>query len=444
MQLIDENVMLGRKSGLNLRSFYMLIEFSVSNFRSFRERQTFSMVAAPRLGKSQNKFKPDLKGEKFPQLLKVAAIYGPNASGKSGFISALGIVRQIINVPANQRKSIPATPFKFDQKLTNKPSAFEYHFIQEGVRYQFILETTHNRIHQETLIYYPKGQEKLLYSRTFDGTSESYEIGDDLEGGRIVHDAWKKLTSPQTLFLAQAVANSSDELQQLKHPYKWFTSSTSVIHSETLGRWSQMTRAFGLENEDLFKGIAEFLQEIDVPVTNINFEKREDHELSDSEIQEFEGDEFIGNIINADKKIKTTLTHSSALGEADFDFSEESGGTKNLIGFWLPWVVLGKGTNYLLAIDELDSSLHPKIVEALVEQHIASNFNSQLIFTTHDTHLMNTRLLRRDQFWLTERDKNGATRMFAIHDFVGRESEDVEKRYFEGRYRGLPIIRKSH
>jgi AAA15 family ATPase/GTPase len=92
-------------------------------------------------------------------------------------------------------------------------------------------------------------------------------------------------------------------------------------------------------------------------------------------------------------------------------------------------------------IDELDSSLHPKIIALLVEKHIKSRDQGQLIFTTHDTHLMDTKLLRRDQFWITERDGNGATKLRSIHDFKGRDSEDIEKRYYEGRYRGLPIVK---
>ena len=89
-----------------------------------------------------------------------------------------------------------------------------------------------------------------------------------------------------------------------------------------------------------------------------------------------------------------------------------------------------------------DSSLHPKIIEALVGKHHNAPRVSQLVFTTHDTHLMDSGLLRRDQIWITERDANGATRLFSIHDFKGRQSEDIEKRYYEGRYRGLPLTTK--
>ncbi|GAB0063697.1 hypothetical protein IBA8401_47290 [Pseudomonas syringae] len=147
-------------------------------------------------------------------------------------------------------------------------------------------------------------------------------------------------------------------------------------------------------------------------------------------------------MLQSKKNVRTILTHETALGKAEFDFSEESGGTKNLMGFWVPWVLLTmKNSDSLLMVDELDSSLHPKIVEDLVKRHVESKSNSQLIFTTHDTHLMNTKKMRRDQFWVTERDANGATILRSVHDYEGREGENIEKRYYEGRYRGLPILR---
>lgn len=96
--------------------------------------------------------------------------------------------------------------------------------------------------------------------------------------------------------------------------------------------------------------------------------------------------------------------------------------------------------NKILVVDELDSSLHPKIVELLIEKHCDSENVSQLIFTSHNTHLMDSKLMRRDQIWLTERDVNGATQLRSVHDFEGREGEDIEKRYYAGRYRALPIL----
>lgn len=415
----------------------MLIEFSVSNFRSFREKQTLSMVASPRLGKKQNVFDPKVEGDDLPKLLKVAAIYGPNASGKSNLVKALNVVSKLLSVSPGENLKIPVQPFRFDSALLDKPSFFETHFIEDGLRFQYIFSATSERIFEETLTCYPKGKETLLYSRTFHPNSgESYIFGETLEGGKIVHNAWKRLTGPKTLFLTQAVLNSSDELQQLKAPYNWFREASLCISQDGMSTWSVLSRSLVMRNSKYREHLQRFLQQVDVPITNITFEENSTGDTPRSDYEDY--------IRMVEEDAKTKLTHSTSLGDAEFDFSEESGGTQNLMGFWIPWVRLKSAVGGgVVIVDELDSSLHPKIVESLVQQHLAGNINSQLIFTTHDTHLMNTKLLRRDQFWVTERDTNGATQMFSIHDFQGRDSEDIEKRYYEGRYRGLPILSGS-
>ncbi|QJI42160.1 ATP-binding protein [Pseudomonas sp. ADAK2] len=416
----------------------MLIEFSVSNYRSFRERQTFSMVATPRLSKKRNVFKPAVDGEKFPNLLKVAAIYGPNASGKSSLIHAMGIMgRLIATTPLTNDQSLPVSPFRFDPELKDKPSYFEYNFIRKGVRYNFVLGLTSERIIEEKLTSYPKGKESLLYDRKFTSGGEQYVFGVGFEGGKEVHSAWRRLTSPKALFIAQAVNNSSEELSQLKEPFGWFQTGLSIIGHDDLGTWSKASIRFLKMASDYTEELKDFLKEIDIPISSIRLDDNgDDHEEKGRSltIQEF---------FAAAKKDKIILTHISGLGSAEFDFSEESGGTKNLIGFWLPWFMLRlAGGEGVLAVDELDSSLHPELVADLIVKHLDSGLDAQLIFTTHDTHLMNTKTLRRDQFWITDRDANGATNLFSIHDFEGREGEDVEKRYFEGRYFGLPLIRR--
>lgn len=410
----------------------MLIEFSVSNYRSFRERQTLSMVAAPRLRKRENVFKPELTGEKFPDLLKVAVIYGPNASGKSNLLKALGVVQKITFQEPNTRDiPLPISPFLFDPALADEPSVFELHFIHAGVRYQFDLAATSERIVNEKLLAFPKGRESLLYERQHTAQGEIYSFGPQLKMGVSddILDAWKKLTPPRLLFIAQAVANSSEELIPLKAPFEWLkNSSFSVL--DGMDEMAAAAQRLAGKAEVHAKDIASFLREVDVPISKIRTETIETIEPR--------------GIARLSKRDKTILTHKTALGEADLRYEDESEGTKNLIGFWLPWITKNpsNGSDRLLVVDELDSSLHPKIVAALVEKHINSEIPSQLIFTTHDTHLMDAKLLRRDQFWITERDINGATKLRSIHDFEGRDSEDIEKRYYEGRYRGLPFVKQ--
>jgi AAA15 family ATPase/GTPase len=249
------------------------------------------------------------------------------------------------------------------------------------------------------------------------------------------------LTNAKTLFLSQAVANSSEDLKQLRAPFNWFSAGLWVIAQDSMRSWSKASVEVLKNFPDFTDALKIFLQEIDIPVSNIRLESVDNVTgipLSLDKRRTVEN-------LNDNKEERTIFTHVSLLGGAEFEFSEESGGTKNLIGFWMPWMTMnrlapmGSGA---LAVDELDSSLHPEIVASILSKHLESDLTTQLIFTTHDTHLMNTKILRRDQFWVTERDANGATNLFSIHDFEGREGEDVEKRYFEGRYRGLPLIRR--
>lgn len=423
----------------------MLIEFSVANFRSFRERQTLSMVATPRLRKRENVFKPELKGEKFPDLLKVAVIYGPNASGKSNLLKALGVVQEIAErEPSTRDIPLPVTPFCFDAALADQPSQFELHFIHAGLRYQFNLAVTSERIVGEKLLVFPKGRESLLYERQHTAQGEIYGFGEQLKvsrGGDIL-EAWKKLTPPRLLFIAQAVANSNEELDQLKAPFEWLSESSLCLLNGMKAMTASAQRLVG-KNARHAKDIAAFLREVDVPIAGIRVEMIDtsQFQLNALETFPFPG----GESAKVPTRSKTILTHKTALGEADLSIEDESEGTKNLIGFWLPWAIKGSVGNFssLLVVDELDSSLHPKIVATLIEKHINDSSPSQLIFSTHDTHLMDSKLLRRDQFWITERDIHGATQLRSIHDFEGRDSEDIEKRYYEGRYRGLPLVKRS-
>lgn len=408
------------------------------------------MVAAPKLRKRENVFTPNVEGEKLPDLLKIAAIYGPNASGKSNLIIALSVIGHMARLkPSIENAPLPVKPFRFDAALAHQPSFFEMHFVQDGQRYEFSLSATQERIIEERLIAYPKGKETLLYERRYLEDGEKYTFGDELEGGGELHKAWRKLTSPKMMFIAQAVANSSEEFNQLRKPFIWLAHKIYIAGD--MGDLAMASQQLAKDSNYIAEEISTFLQEIDVPVTEIKFNspsiQSNDKEFNVNFTYYKTDKDILDENIDDDKakiKTRTILIHKTLLGEASFDFHEESKGTQNLIGFWLPWSLINYENDVfrVLVVDELDSSLHPNIVASLLEQQLKSKLSAQLIFTTHDTHIMDTKLLRRDQFWITERDANGATQLRSIHDFQGRESEDLEKRYYEGRYRGLPLIKK--
>lgn len=350
----------------------------------------------------------------------------------------MGIVKDVaLRQPSAQSTPLPVTSFRFDTQLIDQPSRVELHFICAEQRYAFELALTQQRIIEERLVAFPEGKETLLYRRRHLPSGDEYTFGPQLEGGKDLHELWENSTGPQVLFLVQAVANSSEGLKQLREPLTWLQAGFMVVSGNMDGWWANQSQKLAKDIPPFAEAISSFLQDVDVPVTNIRFDQVE----TSSEESNLLG---LGALTNTKPKSKTVLTHRTALGEAEFDFHEESDGTKNLIGFWWPWYIHGQLIkNSALVVDELDSSLHPEIVASLVAKHLKLDSPAQLIFTTHDTHLMDAKLLRRDQFWLTERDTNGATQLRSIHDFEGRESEDLEKRYYEGRYRGLPFVRKG-
>lgn len=424
----------------------MLIEFTVENFRSIHQPVTLSMVAASRLQKRGNVVPAGILDEKsFPPLLKAAAVYGPNASGKSTLMLAFRALFDMVErSPSADLRKLPAAPFRFDKDARSRPSRFEINFIHEGIRFGYELAISAERVHREVLTRYRRGKGCKLYDRRLMDGQEVYEFGEQLEGGHALANVWRSLTGPQTLFLAQAVANSSAELTQLRVPFSWLRRMyvSGIGGMQAMAHMSQHMIAQSSKFAEFVTG---FLSDVDVPVTDISAKPvvagSASHDLTDLD-PKTRRDRF-AQISSLD--VETTLTHRTALGTAKFDFEEESSGTQNLLGFAFPWLVFGEHLHPdafdFCFIDEFDSSLHPKVVAELVRRHIERAHPTQLVFTTHDTHLMDAKLLRRDQFWLTERDETGATQLRCVHDFEGREGEDIEKRYYEGRYRSLPFIR---
>lgn len=404
----------------------MLIEFRVSNYRSFDEEVVFSMAAAPRLKKKENTFQPNLKDDPLPPLLKTAAIYGPNASGKSNFVRALKTIRElIIFYGANKTDVIDTQTNQTSAANKNKPSKFEVHFFHSGSRYEFGLWLTPERVEREWLKIFPLGQEVLLYSRIYDLSKNSYayEFGDALLGGRDLHELWAKAVSSVGLFLTVAVVNSNTELQQLRAPFEWFEMTLLVIDKPEMEferTWSVKVLAESASSEEDLKEIATFLSDVDIPIESVSIEKRSSRTKDDD--------------------FSVFFTHRYGEKLVKFHLSDESEGTQNLFSIASTWLMCQGYFESVLVFDEFDSSLHPSIVAKLVARQCSNSGNAQFIFTTHDTHLMDAKILRRDQFWLMERDRKGASKLSSIYDYVGREGEDLEKRYYEGRYRALPIL----
>lgn len=412
----------------------MLIEFTVANYRSFRDPQTLSMAASSRKELlEENTFDTGIPG--LPRLLRSAVVYGANASGKSNLIKAMRFAWSFIEASSRTQDGdeIPHYPFKLDPKSKTEPSTFEFIFISEGVRYQYGFAVDSERVHREWLIAYPKGKAQTWFERTYISETKTYDwkLGPNLKGER---KQWQALTRSNNLFLSTAVQLNSD---QLKPVLRWFDGKLVVIGFES--KIDPLHTAAACHNRPEIKSkILELMSAADLGIDGIYTEEREfNQEDVPKNIPSDARDKVVRKFRDA-----TVFNVRFMHGDTSFDLSEESDGTQKLFSLALPLIdIIGNGR--VVVIDELSNSLHPFIVKFLLSilcNSTINQSNAQLFFSTHDTSLLDTDFLRRDQIWLTEKDGTGATRLYSLLEFSPRQKEALEKGYLSGRYGGLPFI----
>ncbi|WP_439239065.1 AAA family ATPase [Lonepinella sp. BR2919] len=412
----------------------MLIDFSVANFRSFNEQQIFSLVKSKSDEHPNNAF--SINENKGFGLLKTAAIYGANASGKSNFLKALSTMKKIITGKYQRGDKLPLVPFKLNADTLNQPTEFEITFIIENVRYQYGFSASSQQIFDEWLFAYPKGHAQKWFERIWNKESQKHEwkFSPSLVGTKQV---WLQSTRNNSLFLSTAVQLNSD---QLKPIFDWFNNALEFTGTEGFSPGFTASLCAKDQKDDVLK----FLKAADFNISDINIETKEFNiselppELPDP-IREF----FLQNL-QGQQGINLETIHSDNQGRAvKFDFSEESDGTQKFFAFAGPVLdVLKNG--YILCIDELNVNLHPKLVQFLVELFHNTDTNpknAQLIFTTHETSILTQDIFRRDQIWFCERTSQQSSVLYPLSDFSPKKGkENLELGYLSGRYGALPFI----
>ncbi len=418
----------------------MLIEFTVKNYRSIKDEQLLSMVKdkGDEL-EDTNSFSPNVPS--VAPLLHSAVVYGANAAGKSNLIKALVDMEVIVRNSASKIQegdNLPIDPFLFDDESAKAPSEFEAVFVTEGIKYQYGFTATKHKIFEEWLIAYPKGRPQRWFSRVFDEESGTYDykFSDNLLGPKSV---WQNATRANALFLSTAVQLNSD---QLKPAFNWFKEK---LRPTNVSGWGPTFTASQCEDESSKAQILDFLQAADFNIHDINIEKEKfdpnslpdafPDELKETLVREMKDKEII--------EIKTI--HKTKAGKlVQLDFTDESDGTQKFFSFVGPWLDILKN-GYILVVDELHDSLHPKMVKHLVSlfhNKETNPKNAQLIFTTHETSILNQDVFRRDQIWFCEKNDNQETTLYPLTDFSPRkEKENLELGYLSGRYGALPFVR---
>ena len=417
----------------------MLVEFTVKNYRSIKEELVFSMAKAKGGELEANSFEPDAPGT-IP-LLKSAAIYGPNAAGKSNVIMAMMEMEAIVSKSATsvqEGDKISVTPFLFDEASASEPTELEMVFVSDGIKFQFGFTATSTQIIEEWLIAYPKGRAQRWYSRGFSEKKQKYvyKFSDRLLGQKSV---WRDATRSNALFLSTAVQLNSEQLRPV---FNWFKNTLRPAH---VGGWWPSFTASLCEQEDSKRKVLEFLKAADVDIHDIKLDKEKfDPDILPDDLPSNAKKKLIKEMKGKDL-VNIMTIHKSTKGKLiPLDFDAESDGTKKFFSFAGPWLdSLSKG--YVLVIDELHDNLHPSMVKYLVglfHNRKTNPKNAQLIFTTHETSILNQDIFRRDQIWFCEKLKQKETSLYPLTDFSPRKDrENIEQGYLSGRYGALPYIR---
>ncbi len=414
----------------------MLVEFRVKNFRSLRDEQVLSLVASK--DKTQQDTNTLTTGiSAAPLLLRSAVVYGANASGKSNLIKALQYMRGVVAESATAiqpGQPFAVQPFRLDAQSANEPSAFEITFLIDGVRYQYGFAMTPQRIVSEHLLVYKAFKPQRWFTRQFDAESgkDVYDFGPGLKGPK---NLWEGATRQNSLFLSMAVQLNSEALRPV---FDWFVNRLVIFNEQA--QLNPHISIQMLQQANGRKEICQFLSAADISITDIDVETRKvpgqtlhfDLVAGKTEVRTEEMEEH-----------RLRFHHVTEQGRAVFELQDESNGTRNLLFLAGPVLdILGKGLT--LVIDELDTSLHTLLVRELVRLFHRPDINTggaQLIFTTHDTSLLDAPdLLRRDQIWFVEKDRDQASSLVALSEFSPRKNEALERGYLMGRYGGVPFL----
>ena len=424
----------------------MLIEFKVTNFRSIREEQTFSLVAsnadkdlAPCV---IERTLPGLAGVKY---LKGAAIYGANASGKSNIISAIQFLSTFVKKSATKLQPgdiTGAEPFKLDRESSNKPSEFEITFVAEGIRYLFGLVLTPQRVLEEYLVAYPKGVPQKWYYRTFNKEKGVYVWAKPSTGFKSDKSLQDK-TRENNLFLS---VGSHWNHPQLMHVFNWFKNNLRFLPLNADALVHPTFTANLLTKQTHHDRILNLLRSADIGVNDAQIQESE---ISIDDLKKNLPPSLLAEIeangeLKPGKQVEINLTHKADdIDPVPLSFEkEESAGTRRFFALIGPWTdILDKG--YTVFIDEIETSLHPILVRELLKLLFCRENNpigAQVVFTTHNPVLLDNTLMRRDQVWFTEKSPAGATHLYPLTDYQPRKDEARAKGYLAGRYGGIPFI----
>lgn len=405
----------------------MLIRFRVSNFRSLRDEQELSLVAAFRQGRS-DLVPADALGL---DLVRVAGIYGSNAAGKTNVLDAIRFMRDAV-VDSHRRWKLSGPilrePFLLDPESRSAPSMFEMDFLLEGTHFQYGFELDSERILREWLSAFPNKRRQVWFRRDSD-SSEPFHFGKHFRGN---NRAIERLTRKNSLFLSAAAEAGHEALSRVR---SWFADRLFLADVASREHLTQFTADL---LEARREAVVDFLQLADLGIVDVDLKEP----TTRSRPEAHRGGRFPAGVLE--------FKHQTKGGAVSLPLAGQSRGTQAWFALAGPVLeALDKGG--LLCLDEIDSSLHPLLTLELIrifQSPRRNPKNAQMIFNAHDTTLLGNLLnetptLYRDQIWFIEKGEDGASSLYPLTDFKPRKLENIERGYLQGRYGAVPFIDPS-
>lgn len=386
----------------------MLLQFSVTNYRSVKETAIISMKASSDRTMKEVLVSPDGKKSLVPAM----AIYGANAAGKSNVIHALLLMREMVcGIYAKPLKGavLPYEPFAFVDGDT-EPTTLEIIYYNDGIRYAYGFSYDRNRIINEYLYHWPNGREALVFSRN----NGQYEFRENVQEQLTLAGR----TSENRLYLT---SSTEWNCAQTEKAYLWFRQKLfPLVSSGASGETTIDAIRMGGEAK---KRIVREMMVADLSIVDVVLSGTPENPIILTVHQVTDGN-------GSQKQYMLKLGQESAGTQCFF----------SRIGLWIEAMNSGA----VLVVDEIEASMHPLLtrhmIEMIQDQTINKN-HAQLIFTTHDTGLLDQRLLRRDQIWFAEKDgKSMQTEVYALTEFSPRKDENIARGYMQGRYGAVPFI----
>lgn len=438
-----------------LTFFGMLIRFYIKNVLSFSEETEFNLIPYNRIQQHKEHLY-DVNGFK---LLKAASIYGANGAGKSNIIKGISFLQDLV-LDALVGK-ISSHTFKFLDEL-NQVLGIE--FIKDGIPFIYEVEIQNDVIISEELFKSGLGKhdDELVYRRSTDQNNvTSIQFNDSIEKEEKIqvlkNVLLEEFVKPTKTVLKIFANRDNPSLVDLKIAFSWFQSSLVIIAPET--------RPFALAdaldtNENLKLYSNRLLQSFNLGIENlgVTIKRLEDLILNAKTLEDVKkevdnidynilpltnkaGDEIVVVKKNDTYFVKEiSLKHKNINNTATFQLSEESDGTKRLLQF-IPAFMQMTHDRCTFIIDEIERSIHPLLIKELIRKFTDDeNSLGQLIFSTHESNLLDLEIFRQDEIWFAEKDITGSTDLYSLSDFKEHNTLDIRKGYLTGRYGSIPFL----